>query len=99
MLIIIFHYYNFFITAPNISSSIGNILATFSGLDIHATLIKSSHVMLLLVPLPPHDPQPNEKVWRIPFHKLPLLWLVNHDSGGFGIHAKLQNMVIVNGFT
>jgi hypothetical protein len=26
-----------------------------------------------LILFPPHEPQPREKVWRIPFHKLPLL--------------------------
>ncbi len=48
-------------------------MGVFSGFDTQVSLIRSRQVMLLLVPLPPHEPQPSEKVWRMPFHKLPLL--------------------------
>ena len=43
-----------------------------SGFDTQVSLIRSRQLMLLLVPVPPHEPQPSEKVWRMPFHRLPL---------------------------
>ena len=48
-------------------------MAVASGFDTHVSLIRSRHEMLLLVALPPHEPQPSENVWRIPFHRLPEL--------------------------
>ena len=44
-----------------------------SGLETHVTLTRSCHVRLELVEVPPHEPQPREKVCRRPFHKLPEL--------------------------
>src|SRR5690606_8355280 len=58
---------------PNSSSSLGMTLVSLSGLDTQVSLIRSRQVMLLLVALPPQLPQPSEKVWRIPFHRLPEL--------------------------
>ena len=63
---------SFAITSPNSTSSLGKSFGVTKGLDTQVSLIRSRQVMLLLVPFPPHEPQPSEKVWRIPFHKLPL---------------------------
>ena len=65
-------YFNRPITSPNNSSSDGNTFGVTSGLETQVSLIRSRQVTLLLVLLPPHEPQPSEKVWRMPFHKLPL---------------------------
>src|SRR5688500_12368255 len=66
-------YASFSITSPNSTSSLGSVLGVASGFDTQVSLIRSRQVMLLLVPVPPQLPQPNEKVCRMPFHKLPLL--------------------------
>src|SRR5690349_16106088 len=63
---------NLSITSPNRASSDGSSFGTASGFDTQVSLIRSRQLMLLLVPVPPQDPQPKEKVWRMPFQRLPL---------------------------
>ena len=58
--------------SPNNSVSEGSSFDLISGLEIQVSLIRSRQDMLLFVPLPPQEPQPNEKVWRMPFQRLPL---------------------------
>src|SRR3546814_9109062 len=57
---------------PKSSSSEGSSFGFANGLETQVSLIRSRQVMLLLVLLPPQEPQPSEKVWRMPFHRLPL---------------------------
>lgn len=83
---------NFAITSPNSTSSLGNCFGVAKGFDTHVSLIRSRHVMLLLVPLPPHEPQPSEKVCRIPFHKLPLF---DADCGWLTI-TRLVRVALAN---
>src|SRR5690606_21835093 len=66
-------YLNLSRARANSTSSAGSSLVFARGLEIQVTLIRSCQVMLLLVLLPPQEPQPKEKVWRMPFHRLPLL--------------------------
>src|SRR3546814_7807213 len=65
-------YQSFCITEPKSSSSEGSSFGFANGLETQVSLIRSRQVMLLLVLLPPQEPQPSEKVWRMPFHRLPL---------------------------
>src|SRR3546814_10763698 len=65
-------YQIFCITEPKSSSSEGSSFGFANGLETQVSLIRSRKVMLLLVLLPPQEPQPSEKFWRMPFHRLPL---------------------------
>src|SRR3546814_9253423 len=55
-------YQIFCITEPKSSSSEGSSFGFANGLETQVSLIRSRQVMLLLVLLPPQEPQPSEKV-------------------------------------
>jgi hypothetical protein len=53
---------SFSITSPNSSASLGSSLVLANGFETQVSLMRSRHEMLWLVLLPPHEPQPSEKV-------------------------------------
>src|SRR2546430_17485686 len=59
------HFTDSMVSSPNSSSSAGSCLGVASSLETQLSLITSRHEILLLVALPPLEPQPSENVWRI----------------------------------